>query len=202
MALDDSFWAMPVLEAIGGFLALLTARRAASDHRLTRAWPLRVFSAGFFLLAVAQGAALVLELLTARASQIPSGGPDRYDGLFVLYYGGLLAGFAFIFSSFGRRPFQWAAATAPFLLVGGLLAQFATLLLLFFIVLHAGLNHIARARPGSLQTASGFFLLLLGHFLFLFDYHPLTPRNLWGELASVAGYLLLFLAVDRPRRTE
>lgn len=188
-------------ELAGGLVALLTGLQARKAHRVSPSPSLSRFAAGFFLLALAQLAAAATEAFAA------SGAPettaldalDLLDGLFWTYHASLLAGLALVFASFGRHPFRWTPVLAPLVLVAGPVLQFLVIVALFFVVLHAGLNHIARARPGSLQTAVGFFLLLLGQFLFLYDYVPLTPRSLPGEAASLLGYLLLWQAIARPR---
>lgn len=188
-------------EAAGGILALLTALAALRAYRVSRAEPLRLFASGFVGLSVAQFAAALLEDRT-RSGEVPLGSFDHFDVLFWLYYVAMTAGLLLVFLSFGRHPFRWTPALSGVLLRAGPVAQFAVLIALFFVVLHAGLNHIARARAGSLQTAAGFFLLLVGQFVSLYGYAPLSPRTLYGEIASLAGYLLLFLAVARPLGTK
>lgn len=187
-----------VLQLAAGIFALLTSLRVRRDYQVAQAPSLARFAIGFFLLAASQLAAAVLEWHVSRNPDVVATGFDAYDLLFIAYYGCLLGGLALVFSSFGRRAFRWTPAAIPLLWVGPVL-QFVAILFLFFVVLHAGLNHIARARPGSLQTAAGFFLLLLGHFLFLFTYLPLSPRSVGGEIATLAGYTVLYLAVVRPR---
>lgn len=186
-------------EAGGALFAALIARRVRRDYLLTRAAPLGRLAAGFALVALAQVAALALELATAPTRPPPATGRlDVLDLLFWTYYAASLAGYVAIFLSFGRHPFRWAPVLAPVVLVAGPLLQFALVILLFFVVLHAGLNHIARARPGSLQTAFGFFLLLLAQFLVLFEYAPLNPLTPAGALVGAAGLALLYKAVVRP----
>jgi hypothetical protein len=182
-------------------LVLLIARAAFQAHRVARVASLRFFAAGFLLLAVSHVAGFALEFATGDASAIRVGAFDRFDVLFWTYHLATVAGYVAIFASFGRHPFKWTPVLAPVLLIAAPVLELVALVLLFFIVLHAGLNHIARARAGSLQTAFGFFLLLLGRFLFLLEYSPLNPRNLWGEAPTMLGYLLLYLAITRPRWT-
>lgn len=186
-------------EAVGALLAALIAVRFRRDHQLTRARPLGRLAAGFAFVAVAQAAAFALELATLPWRPPPV--PDRLDVLDILfwtYYGASLAGYVSVFSSFGRHPFRWTPVLAPVVLFAGPLLQFVLVIVLFFVVLHAGLNHIARARPGSLQTATGFFLLLLSHFLVLFQYAPLNPITPAGALVGAAGFALLYRAAVRP----
>lgn len=182
--------------AVGGVLAFLTSARAHHLWRATRARPIAWFWAGFLLLAVAQIAAFGLEIQGVPKSD----GWELIDSLFWFHYASLLAGLACVFASFGRHPFRWSPALA-ILLVSGVLLQFLAGLILFFIVLHAGLNHIRHARAGSFRTTLGFFCLLLGHLLNLFDYYPTTPRNVVGEAFGVVGFFLLLLSVPRPPRT-
>src|SRR5687767_2669411 len=113
------------------------------SFRLVPIPSLRRLMAGFFLLALSQGAAFGLDLMVYLAGDaLPRDQLDALDVLFWLHYGALLLGLAFVFASFGRHPFRWAPALAPILLVAGPILQLVTILVLFFVVLHAGLNHI------------------------------------------------------------
>lgn len=183
-------------------LTLLIARAALRANAIAGATPLRRFALGFGLLAASHAAALVLEYRSYRAGGLfMTGTFDAFDALFWAYYLLGIGGLAAVFASFGRHPFKWTPALVGTLLFAGPALEVATLLAFFFVVLHSGLNHIARPRAGTLQTAVGFFLLLVGRFLFFLDYDPLTPRNLLGEAPTLVGYLLLFLAIARPPRT-
>ena len=185
--------------AIDILLIGLVARSAWTAHRMTSDAPLRRFAMGFLLLGLSHVVAVALEYTVWSTPDLPEGSLDAFDVLFWAYYLATLGGFAFVFASFGRHPFRWTPVLTPVLLVSGLLLESLVLLEMFFVVLHAGLNHIARARRGSLQTAFGFFLLLLGHFAFFLDYQPLTPRAPIGEIPSTLGYLLLWHSIARPR---
>jgi len=160
---------------------------------------LRRFAVGFALVGVSHVFVAALDYGTTASVEIPEGSFDMLDALFWGYYLAAAIGFALVFASFGRHPFRWAPVLTPVLLIGGPLLEGLLLVELFFIVLHAGLNHIVRARGGSLRTALGFFALLLGHFLFFLDYQPLTPRAPIGELPTTLGYALLWLAIARPQ---
>lgn len=180
-------------------LVLLVARAARRAHAVAPAPALRRFGLGFLLLGLSHVGAFALEALRVRTTSLPTTGVDAFDVAFWTYYLAGLLGYGFVFASFGRHPFQWAGALVGVLQFAGVTLETLTILVLFFLVLHAGLNHIRRARPGSLHTALGFFFLLLGHFLFYLNYFPLSPRNALGEVPTLAGYLLLYLAITRPR---
>jgi hypothetical protein len=180
---------------IAGIVAsALRAYRLSHDARL------RLFAVGFALLGASHIAVAGLDAFAyAAAGRFGEGSFDHFDSLFWAYYAAALLGLAAIFASFGRHPFRWTPVLTPVLLLAGPLLESLVLLELFFVVLHAGLNHIARARAGSLRTALGFFALLVGHFLFFLDYAPLTPRAPLGEVPTTVGYVLLWFAVARPR---
>lgn len=184
----------------GGVLALLTGIRARRAYRFTQARSLQWFHVGFVLLALSQACALALDLTVLGAGvAIETARFDWYDALFWLHYLSLLAGLASVFASFGRHPFRWAPAFGPVLLWAGPLLQFLTVVMLFFIVLHAGLNHIARKARGSLRVSLGFFFVLLGHIGNLTDYAPLEPRLWWAELVTLLGFAVLYFSVASPR---
>ncbi len=184
-------------EAGGLVLALLTANAVFRAYFVSRARPLALFGSGFLLLALAQASAALLEWYASRVDYDDERF-DRVDALFWLYFGSFILGLVLIFLSFGRKPFKWTPALVPLLLRAAPGLNLLTLVAMFFVVLHAGLNHIARARAGSLQTAFGFFLLMVGQFLALYQQDPLAVRTLYGEVAAVVGYFLLYLAVARP----
>lgn len=184
---------------LGGLvLAALTARLAMRAWKISRSPPLLRFAAGFLALGLAQAAASVLELAGATSGRIETRHFDAFDALFWSYYAFLLVGFLGAASSFDRAPFRWLPAQGPALLLAGPLLQIVALALAFFAVLHAGLNHIQRAHGGSFRTATGFFLLFVGQGLFLLGYEPLTPRNLLGEVVTLAGFALLWHAAAHP----
>lgn len=187
-------------EFAGGFLALAAGVRVWNAFHLVKTPSLARLGLGFFLLSAAQGFALLLEgFLLRTPDAIERSGFDSLDLAFWLYYASLLLGLGFVFSSFGRSPFRWTPASAPLLLQAGPILQFATVVLLFFVVLHAGLHHIARQGRGSVQVAVGFFFLLLAHILNLYGYAPLEPRWIAGEVSNLLGLLILYFAVAKPR---
>ena len=186
-------------QAAGAMLAALLAAAGWRAYARVRAGALLRFGAGFAALALAQAAAAALEGLASSAGSIPTRGAGVHDVLFWTYYGALLMGLGFLLSTFDRRKLRLVLAAGPVLLVAGPVAQLAAVALLFLVVVHAGLNHIERARAGSFLTTGGFFLLLAAHALFLAGYAPLTPRNPAGEALNLLGLLLLCLAA-RPRR--
>ena len=204
------------LEALTGLLFAATGAMLWRAFRVARSPSLRNLAVGFFLLALSLAPAIGLEKLTQDDPEFATEVWDHLDLLFWAYYATFAAGCVFVFLSFGRRPFQLTAAYGPVLAWAFPINQIALAALLFLVVLHAGFNHIVRARAGSLQTAMGFFLLLAGQFLFMIDLsairpewfapewffgtNALNPRNVVGEVASVVGAGLLFLAVARPRR--
>lgn len=198
---DSTTGGLLAAQGAGLLLALLVAWKTLHAHRVAQARALGLFGVGFLALAGSQAAAALLEYTVATVPvEIPRDALDKFDLLFWAYYGFLLTGLVLVFLSFGRHPFQWAPALAGLLLWAGVVLELAVLVAFFFVVLHAGLNHIARKGPGSLVASLGFFLLMVGHFLFLYEYAPLQPRGLTGELVHTAGFLLLFLAVNHPRR--
>lgn len=206
-----------VLELLLLVAFALVASSLWRAYRLAKSKSLRHLSLGFLLLGLAQVGAAGLEFLVQQDPEVTTDVFDRLDALFWLYYAGFAAGLVLVFLSFGRRPFQLSAAYLPWLVWAFPIGQLVLAALLFLVVLHAGFNHISRARPGSLQTAGGFFLILLGHFLNMIDlsavrpemfppdlFRPsaLNPQNLVGTGAMLAGALLLYLAVARPRETS
>lgn len=184
---------------MGALVVLASAGRVARAYAVTQSDSLRRLAAGFVLLGGSQLLAAALQALVVAA-------PDALDRktfglddlLFWAYYATLLLGLLSVFASFGRRPFRWAPALTLLLWAGPVL-ELATVVVLFFVVLHAGLNHIARKGPGSLLVAVGFFLLLSAHFLNLTVYAPLEPRWIGGEAVHLLGLLLLWWAVHRAR---
>lgn len=192
-------WGLVLLEVLGGLLALAAFAKTWSAYRLTGLRSLWRYGAGVLLVGLSQFLAVVLEISVALPETVDRQRLDHLDVIFWAYHLTLLLGLLGVFWSFGRHPFRWAPVLAPVLLLVGPLLEFVTLLALFFVVLHAGLNHIARKGTGSLQVAIGFFFLLAAHFLNLYTYEPLAPRTLWGETVHLAGFLLLYLAQTRPR---
>jgi hypothetical protein len=187
--------------AAGGLLALLTGIRARRAYRLAQVPSLQYFHVGFVLLALSQACALGLELLVGSSPvSLERARFDVFDILFWLHYASLLGGLAMVFRSFGRHAFRWAPAIAPLLLWAGPLLQILTVLFLFFVVLHGGLNHIARKAGGSLRVSLGFFFILLGHIGNLTDYAPLEPRLWWAELVTLLGFAILYLSTASPRK--
>lgn len=187
-------------EAASGALALATASLVGRSYRIVGAPSLRRFALGFVLLAVAQAAALLQQvLLEWSGDALVRERLDLFDVAFWLHYGSLLAGLGLVFLSFGRHPFRWAPALAGVLLVVGPVVQLLVVVVTFFVVLHAGLNHIARKGTGSGLVAVGFFLVFTAHTLNLVGYGPLEPRWWAGELVNLAGFLVLYRSVRRPR---
>jgi hypothetical protein len=195
---------MAALEAASGAVAAASALEVTRSYRLLAVPSLRRLAVGLWLLCASQLAAIGLLLLVLSAgTAIPRETFDAWDAAFWAYYGTLLVGLGFVFSSFGRHPFRWAPAVAGVLLVAGPALQLLTVLVLFFVVFHAGLNHIARKGPGSLLVAVGFFFLFTAHTLNLVGYTPLEPRWWPAALANLVGLLVLYRAVHRPRaRTD
>lgn len=186
--------------AAGGVLATLTGLKARAAYRFAQVPSLRYFFTGFFLLAASQACALILELLVGAAPvALERGRFDHFDVLFWGHYAALLVGLLCVFRSFGRHPFRWAPAIAPVLLPLGPLLQLLSVILLFFVVLHSGLNHIARKGGGSLRVSLGFFFIMLGHIGNLTDYAPLEPRLWWAELLTLLGFAILFFSIASPR---
>lgn len=189
-------------QLLGAALAALLGAFAIRAHRHVQAPSLIRFGAGFVAIALSQVLAAILEARTSSVPFVPTRGVDAYDALFWGYYGSLLAGLLLILSSFERKKLRIVLAAAPVLLVAGPIAQLGAMVLLFLVVVHAGLNHIEKARAGSILTTIGFFLLLVAHGAFLLDYAPLTPRNVVGEAALLAGLTILCIAAfgrGRPR---
>ena len=196
-------WTMVTLvaaEAVAALAALACAYDVSRSYKLVGSLSLRRLAIGFFLLGVSQAAALALEgLVQAAGAEIPRDGFDVFDVAFWVHYITLLCGLAFVFASFGRHPFRWTPALAPLLLRIGPVLELLAVLFLFFVVLHAGLNHIARKGAGSVRVAVGFFFLFTAHTLNLVEYSALTPRWWLAECVNVVGFVVLYYAVKRPR---
>jgi len=184
---------------VGFVLAALVARTALMAHRTTGSPALLRFAVAFALFGLAQAVALVEAIHLARAHVVRASAPDLFDVWFWSYYASLLGAWGALLSSFDRPKLRVVLAVAPLLLFAGPILQLAVIVLAFLVVIHAGLNHIERARPGSLRTAAGFFLLFAAQCAFLLSYLPLAPRNFAGEVANVLGLALLYVAVRRPR---
>jgi hypothetical protein len=181
----------------GAILASLVAWKGMRAFRQVRAPALARFAAGFAFLALSQVAAAALEAAAVGARALPSRGPGAFDALFWVHYGALLAGLGALLWSFDRPKLRIVLVAAPTLLVAGPILQAIAVVLLLLVLVHAGLNHIERARAGSLLTTGGFLLLLAGEAAFLFGYAPLTPHHLPGEALVVAGMALLAAAALR-----
>lgn len=189
-----------VAEALAALVAFACAYDVTHSYKLVGSLSLRRLAIGFFLLGFSQAAALALEgLVQAAGAQIPREGFDVFDIAFWVHYVTLLVGLAFVFASFGRQPFRWTPALAPLLLRAGPVLELLSVLFLFFVVLHAGLNHIARKGAGSVRVAVGFFFLFTAHTLNLLGYSALTPRWWLAECVNVVGFIVLYYAVKRPR---
>jgi hypothetical protein len=200
---DTHPWIIILGSLLGGMLLLSAGRRVSKAHRLTGAPSLRAMARGLYALAASEFFAALLVAANLRATlAIERTGFDRFDVLFWGYYGCLLVGLGLVFLSFGRHPFRWAPAVAGVLLVAGPALQFLVVVLLFFVVLHSGLNHIARKGAGSILVSVGFFFLLLGHIGNLTDYAPLEPRLWWAEIPILVGTILLWFAITKPRTVE
>lgn len=197
---DWETWTLMAGQAAGAVAVLVAGGRVWSAFRLVGEASLRRLALGLFLLAASQVAVLVLSLsVVAAGDSLDRGRFDHFDLLFYLYYATLLSGLGGVFWSFGRHPFRWAPAYAPILLIAGPVLQLLTILALFFVVLHAGLNHIARKGTGSSLVAIGFFFVFAAHILHLYAYTPLGPRWWPGELLGLVGYAILIRAVPRLR---
>lgn len=196
---DAQTWELLAAQAANLVLAVLIGAKAHAAWRLVPERSLGFFTVGFYLLAAGQAVATGLEYAVATSTTIERESLDHLDLLFWGYYALLFAGFVLVFLSFGRHPFRWAPALAGVLLYTGMALQFLLTVVLFFVVLHAGLHHIARKRPGSLLAAGGFFCVLTAHFLFIYTYSPLSPQTLWGELVHLAGLTLIYAGLTRPR---
>lgn len=187
-------------QVLGAIAVLVAGRRVWAAFRLVGERSLQRLGSGLFLLAASQVAALLLTVFALLAGDsLNRGRVDLFDLLFYLYYGTLLAGLSGVFWSFGRHPFRWTPAYAPALLVAGPLLQLLAIVVLFFVVLHAGLNHMARKGTGSSLVALGFFFVFAAHILYLYSYAPLEPRWWPGELLNLVGYVILVRAVPRLR---
>lgn len=195
-------WETTVLlgaEAAGAALALFAAAAPWRAFRLLGQTSLARFSVGLVLLAASQVLALVLHYAASTPLSLERDTLDRLDLLFWAYYLVLLGGLASVFWSFGRHPFNWTPALAPVLILAGPILQFLVVLFLFFVVLHAGLNAIARSGIGSGRVLTGFFLIFLAQILNLYGYSPLEPRWWGAELVQLAGLLVLAWSVARPK---
>ena len=189
-----------VAEALGAFFAFGAGYSVLGSYRLVGSASLRRLATGFFLLGFSQTAALAMEgIIQLAGAALPRETFDIFDVLFWLHYGTLLVGLTFVFASFGRHPFRWMPAMAPLLLLAGPILELLAILVLFFVVLHAGLNHIARKGAGSVRVAVGFFLLFTAHTVNLVDYSALLPRWWLAECINLLGFVILFIAVQRPR---
>lgn len=189
-----------VAEALAALFAFGAAYSVLQSFRLVGSASLRRLAIGFFLLGVSQAGALALEgLVQSAGAEIPREGFDIFDLVFWIHYATLLIGLVFVFASFGRHPFRWMPALAPILLRAGPILELLAILVLFFVVLHAGLNHLGRKGAGSIRVAVGFFLLFTAHTLNLVGYSALTPRWWLAECINLLGFVILFVAVQRPR---
>jgi hypothetical protein len=187
-------------EGLAGLIGLAAGSSLLRSYRMVGAPGLRRLGFGLLLLGLSQVAALSLELLVfAQGATIPREGFDLFDAAFWLHYAFLLTGLGYVFRSFGRHPFRWMPVMAPLLLRAGPILELLAIIVLFFIVLHAGLNHIARKGTGSIRVAIGFFLLFTAHTLNLIGYTALTPRWWLAEIVNLGGFAILFFAVKRPR---
>lgn len=189
-------------QVAGLVLLLLLVALSVRGYRLSHARPLAFFTVGFASLGASQLALILLEAITAQRDQIQFSGFEVLDVLFWIHYATQIVGAGLLLATFDRRKFKWFLAVGPVLLLAGPIAQILVVALFFLIVVHAGLNHIERSRAGSLQTATGYFLVFCGNVACLFGYEPLTPRTLIGELLVLAGILLLYLAAARPRGAD
>lgn len=195
-------WETPLLlasEAAGAALALFAALAPWRAYRLIGHASLARFSAGLVLVAASQVLALLLHYAASQPTLLNNEVFDHLDALFWAYYVVFLLGLASVFWSFGRHPFRWTPVLTPLLAVSGPILQFLVVLFLFFVVLHAGLNTIARSGIGSGRVLSGFFLVFLAQILNLFRYGPLEPRWWGAELVQVAGLAVLAWSVARPK---
>lgn len=187
------------LELLGALLLLISGSRTWHAFQLTRDNRIRRFASGFFLMTLSQLLAAAMQALVLTAPRSLSDDLELLDVVFWAYYATLILGLLLVFLSFGRHPFRWAPVLATPILAAGPALQFLAIVVLFFVVLHAGLTHIARKGPGSLQVGIGFFFLLAAHILNVRGYAPLDPRSVWGELVHTIGLLILALALARPR---
>lgn len=189
-----------VAEALAALVALSCAYDVSRSYRMVGSLSLRRLALGFFLLGLSQASAFALEaLVLAAGTEIPREGFDMFDIAFWSHYATLLIGLALVFASFGRHPFRWTPALAPLLLRTGPILELLSVLVLFFVVLHAGLHHIARKGTGSIRVAIGFFFLFTAHTLNLMGYSALTPRWWLAECVNLVGFIVLYYAVKRPR---
>lgn len=186
-------------EAAGSALLGLAGRRVWLAYRLVGAASLARLANGLFLMAASQAAALLLTVSVLVAGPVLREGLDHFDVLFWLHYGTLIAGLVGVFWSFGRHPFRWAPAVAGVLAIAGPVLEIVVIIGLFFVVLHAGLNHLANKGMGSGRVALGFFFLFTAHTLHLANYSPILPRVWFGELVGLVGLVVLFYALARPR---
>jgi hypothetical protein len=187
-------------EALSVLLAFGAAYSVLRSYQLVGLPSLRRLAIGFFLLGFSQAAALALEgLVLSAGTEIPREGFDLFDAAFWLHYATLLIGLILVFASFGRHPFRWMPALAPILLRAGPILELLAIVVLFFVVLHAGLNHIARKGTGSIRVAVGFFFLFTAHTMNLVGYSALTPHWWLSECVSLVGFAVLFVSVQRPR---
>lgn len=186
-------------EAAGALLAVFAAVAPWRAYRLLGHASLARFSGGLLLIAASQVLAIALHYAALTPLVIERDAFDHLDVLFWAYYLCFLAGLAGVFWSFGRHPFRWTPALFPVLIYAGPILQFLVVLSLFFVVLHAGLNTIARSGIGSGRVLTGFFLVFLSQILNLFLYSPLTPRWWGAELVQLSGLLVLAWSVSRPR---
>lgn len=199
MVAGPETFAHVALQAVGAVLATLIAFHACAAKRVTGSRALGRFAVAFALFALAQAIVIAEGIHLASARVIRASAPDLFDVWFWGYYAALLIGWGALLTSFSRPKFRWVLAVAPLLLFAGPIAQLISILLSFLVVIHAGLNHIERAGPGSLRTAIGFFLLFVAQCAFLLDYLPLAPRNFAGEIANGVGLALLYAAIRWPR---
>ena len=187
-------------EALAALIAFASAYDVLRSYRMVGSLSLRRLATGFFLLGFSQVSAVALEgLVLAAGAEIPREGLDVFDVAFWAHYTTLLMGLVFVFASFGRHPFRWMPAMAPLLLRSGPVLELLSVLVLFFVVLHAGLHHIARKGAGSIRVAIGFFFLFTAHTLNLMGYSALTPRWWLAECVNLVGFIVLYYAVKRPR---
>ena len=186
-------------EAAGAALLALAGRRIWAAYRLVQEASLGRLAYGLFLLAGSHVAALLLVVSVLLAGDSLPERIDHFDVLFWAYYGTMIGGLVGVFWSFGRHPFRWAPALTGVLAVIGPVLEIVTIVALFFVVLHAGLNHLAQKGLGSGRVAVGFFFVFTAHTLGLANYSPILPRTWVGELVNLVGVLILFYAVARPR---